>query len=166
MTARLCRGLTGLGGGVAGRVGVVVRLLGGGGVGRGIGVVARVPYGPGWALVGDAGYLKDFITAQGIQEAFRDAELCAQALDQTFAGRRTFDTAMQEYQERRDSQVMPMYEFSAQLAALDPPPPEMQQLLAAVSRSRPAMDGFARLTAGVTSPSEFFSEASPERLLA
>ncbi|MGH9033580.1 MAG: NAD(P)/FAD-dependent oxidoreductase, partial [Acidimicrobiia bacterium] len=36
----------------------------------------RKPYGPGWALVGDAGYNKDFITAQGIHDAFRDAELC------------------------------------------------------------------------------------------
>ncbi len=101
----------------------------------------RRPYGPGWALVGDAGYLKDFITAQGIQDAFRDAELCAQALDQTFTGRRTFDTAMKDYQESRDTQVMPMYEFTAQLASLDPPPPEMQQLLGAVSRSRPARTG-------------------------
>ena len=42
----------------------------------------RKPYGPGWALVGDAGYNKDFITAQGILDAFRDAELCATALDQ------------------------------------------------------------------------------------
>ena len=37
----------------------------------------RKPYGPGWALVGDAGYNKDPITAQGITDAFRDAELCA-----------------------------------------------------------------------------------------
>ena len=40
----------------------------------------RKPYGPGWALVGDAGYNKDPITAQGITDAFRDAELCAVAL--------------------------------------------------------------------------------------
>ncbi|HEY6745381.1 MAG TPA: NAD(P)/FAD-dependent oxidoreductase, partial [Mycobacteriales bacterium] len=40
----------------------------------------RTPYGPGWALVGDAGYNRDFITAQGMQDAFRDAELCAAAL--------------------------------------------------------------------------------------
>ncbi|MGH3934139.1 MAG: NAD(P)/FAD-dependent oxidoreductase [Pseudonocardiaceae bacterium] len=33
----------------------------------------RKPYGPGWALAGDAGYNKDFITAQGINDAFRDA---------------------------------------------------------------------------------------------
>ncbi len=37
----------------------------------------RRPFGPGWALVGDAGYNKDFITAQGIQDAFRDAGRCA-----------------------------------------------------------------------------------------
>jgi 2-polyprenyl-6-methoxyphenol hydroxylase-like FAD-dependent oxidoreductase len=41
----------------------------------------RKPYGPGWVLVGDAGYDRDFITAQGIQDAFRDAELCAAALN-------------------------------------------------------------------------------------
>jgi flavin-dependent dehydrogenase len=46
----------------------------------------RKPYGPGWALVGDAGYLKDSITAQGISDAFRDAERCAQALDEFFLG--------------------------------------------------------------------------------
>ena len=43
----------------------------------------RQPFGPGWALVGDAGYNKDFITAQGIADAFRDAERCATALDET-----------------------------------------------------------------------------------
>ncbi|MEV0804679.1 NAD(P)/FAD-dependent oxidoreductase [Kribbella sp. NPDC050281] len=117
----------------------------------------RTPYGPGWALVGDAGYLKDFITAQGIQDAFRDAELCVQALDQAFTGSRTYDAAMKEYQDTRDTQVMPMYEFTAQLASLEPPDPEMQRLLGAVSQSPAAMDGFARVAAGVTSPAEFFS---------
>ncbi len=117
----------------------------------------RTPYGPGWALVGDAGYLKDFITAQGIQDAFRDAELCVQALHQTFTGRRTYDAAMKEYQDSRDAQVMPIYGFTAQFASLEPPAPEMQRLLGAVSRSPSAMDGFARVAAGVTSPAEFFS---------
>jgi flavin-dependent dehydrogenase len=45
----------------------------------------RRPYGPGWALVGDAGYHKDPITAQGISDAFRDAELLAEAIDDGFA---------------------------------------------------------------------------------
>jgi 2-polyprenyl-6-methoxyphenol hydroxylase-like FAD-dependent oxidoreductase len=117
----------------------------------------RKPYGPGWALVGDAGYLKDFITAQGIQDAFRDAELCAHALDQTFTGSRPYDAAMKEYHDSRDAQVMPMYEFTAQFASLDPPPPELQHLLAAISQTPSSMDGFARVAAGVTSPTDFFS---------
>ena len=116
----------------------------------------RKPFGPGWALVGDAGYNKDFITAQGIHDAFRDAELCAAALDEAFSGPRSFEEAMGEYQARRDEQVLPMYEFTAELAALAPPSPEMQQLLSAVSTSQEAMDGFARVAAGVTSPAEFF----------
>ena len=47
----------------------------------------RKPFGPGWALVGDAGYHKDFITAQGMQDAFRDAELCAAAIADALSGR-------------------------------------------------------------------------------
>jgi flavin-dependent dehydrogenase len=125
----------------------------------------RKPYGPGWALVGDAGYNKDFITAQGIQDAFRDAELCATALHQAFSGARPFDTAMRAYQSARDDEVLPMYEFTAELASLEPPPPEMQQLLAAVSGNQEAMDGFARVTAGVTSPAEFFSDENVGRIL-
>jgi flavin-dependent dehydrogenase len=117
----------------------------------------RKPFGPGWALVGDAGYNKDFITAQGITDAFRDAELCATALDESLSGRRPFDEAMGEYQATRDEHVLPMFEFTCQLATLDPPPPEMQQLFAAMHGNQAAMDGFARVNAGVTSPAEFFS---------
>jgi 2-polyprenyl-6-methoxyphenol hydroxylase-like FAD-dependent oxidoreductase len=124
----------------------------------------RRPYGPGWALVGDAGYNRDFITAQGIADAFRDAELCAAALHQSFLGD-DFDRAMGVYQSDRDRQVLPMYEFTAQLAALEPPPPELQRLLGAVHGNQPAMDQFARVNAGVTSPEEFFSEANVGRIL-
>jgi len=84
----------------------------------------RKPYGPGWALVGDAGYNKDPITAQGITDAFRDAELCAAAMDQAFTGARVFDDAMSHYQSTRDQHVLPMYEFTCQLATLEPPPPD------------------------------------------
>jgi 2-polyprenyl-6-methoxyphenol hydroxylase-like FAD-dependent oxidoreductase len=126
----------------------------------------RKPYGPGWALVGDAGYNKDFITAQGIQDAFRDAELCARALDEAFSGVRLFDLAMGDYQSARDAHVLPMYEFTCQFATLEPPPPEMQQLLAAIHGNQEAMDGFARTVAGVTSPAEFFSDQNIGRIFA
>jgi 2-polyprenyl-6-methoxyphenol hydroxylase-like FAD-dependent oxidoreductase len=117
----------------------------------------RKPYGPGWALVGDAGYNKDFITAQGIADAFRDAELCAGALHEALSGARSFDDAMQAYQSTRDGHVLAMYEFTCQFAAFTPPSSEMQQFFAAVHGNQDAMDGFARVFAGVTSPAEYFS---------
>ena len=126
----------------------------------------RTPYGPGWALVGDAGYNKDPITAQGISDAFRDAELCAAALDDAFAGRSTFDTAMASYQHTRDDDVLPIYEFTTQLATLAAPPVEMQHLLGAVHGSQDAMDGFASIIAGTMSPAEFFDPSNIGRILA
>ena len=114
----------------------------------------RRPFGSGWALVGDAGYTRDPITAQGITDAFRDAELCATAIDETFGGRRPFEEAMTAYQRTRDAQVTPIYEFTTRLASLEPPPPEMQQLLGAVYGKEEAMDGFAGVTAGTVSPAE------------
>lgn len=117
----------------------------------------RKPYGPGWALVGDAGYNRDFITAQGIADAFLSAEQCATALDESFRGVRSFDEAMADYQRARDERVLPMYEFTYQLATLEPPPPEMQQLFGAIHGNQGAMDGFARMNAGTISPAEFFA---------
>jgi flavin-dependent dehydrogenase len=46
----------------------------------------RKSYGPGWALVGDAGYHKDPITGQGITDAFRSAQLLVEAIDAGFSG--------------------------------------------------------------------------------
>jgi 2-polyprenyl-6-methoxyphenol hydroxylase-like FAD-dependent oxidoreductase len=125
----------------------------------------RKPYGPGWALVGDAGYNKDPITAQGIADAFRDAELCAAASEQAFSGARSFDDAMGEYQRTRDEHALPMYEFTCQLATLEPPPPEMQQLLGAIHGNQSAMDGFVQMNAGTISPAEFFSPDNVGRMM-
>jgi hypothetical protein len=50
-----------------------------------------------------------------------------------------------------------MYEFTCQLATLEPPPPEMQHLFGAMSGNRSAMDGFAQVNAGTISPAEFFA---------
>jgi 2-polyprenyl-6-methoxyphenol hydroxylase-like FAD-dependent oxidoreductase len=135
-------------------------------VGTAVANYFRKPYGPGWALVGDAGYNKDFITAQGIHDAFRDAELCATALDQTFSGARPFDIAMSDYQSTRDDRVLPMYEFTTDLATLKSPPPNLQRLLEAMHGNQEAMDGFARVNAGVTSPDEFFSDENVGRIFA
>jgi 2-polyprenyl-6-methoxyphenol hydroxylase-like FAD-dependent oxidoreductase len=126
----------------------------------------RKPYGPGWALVGDAGYNKDFITGQGIHDAFRDAHLCATGLDEAWRGQRPYDQAMGAYQSARDAQVLGMYELTTELATLEPPPPQMQRLLGAAAGNQAAMDGFAQVNAGVLAPSEFFSEANAGQILA
>ena len=123
----------------------------------------RKPYGAGWALVGDAGYDRDFITGQGIMDAFHDAELCVDALDAAFRGSRPFEVAMGDYQRARDARVRAMYDFTCQLAALEPPPPELQEVLAAIHGDQEAMDWFARMNAGTTSPAELFA---PEKTAA
>jgi flavin-dependent dehydrogenase len=92
----------------------------------------RKPSGPGWALVGDAGYHKDPITAQGISDAFRGAETLAEALDAGFSGREPLEAALARLERKRDEEAMPMYEFTCQLATLEPPPPVMQQLFTAL----------------------------------
>jgi flavin-dependent dehydrogenase len=125
----------------------------------------RKPFGPGWALVGDAGYSKDPITAQGISDSFRDAELCACALEAVFNGVHSFENAMSAYQQTRDARGMPIYEFTTQLATLEPPPPEMQQLLFAVHHDQEAMDGFVSVVAGTVSPVEFFDPTHIGRVM-
>jgi flavin-dependent dehydrogenase len=126
----------------------------------------RRPYGDGYALVGDAGYNKDPITAQGITDAFHDAERCSQAIDDWLAERTPFDDAMRTWHHDRDAAVGAMYEFTAQMATLEEPPPQMQQLLAAVSRSQDAMNDFVSVIAGTIKPTAFFVEENVGRLLA
>jgi 2-polyprenyl-6-methoxyphenol hydroxylase-like FAD-dependent oxidoreductase len=125
----------------------------------------RKPFGPGWALVGDAGYNKDPITAQGITDAFYDAERCTDALVDVFERGRPFDEAMANWQRTRDEHAMPMYEFTTNLASLEPPPPEMQQLLAAVGGNQAAMDDFVSVVAATLSPVEFFDPQHIGRLM-
>lgn len=117
----------------------------------------RVPYGSGWALVGDAGYTKDPVTAQGITDAFRDAERCAEAVHEWLSGDSQFEDAMALYHKERDERALPIYEFTTQLATLEPPPPEQAQLMMSVAASQPAMDAFVSVTAGTLSPVEFFA---------
>jgi 2-polyprenyl-6-methoxyphenol hydroxylase-like FAD-dependent oxidoreductase len=126
----------------------------------------RKPYGPGWALLGDAGYHKNPITAMGINDAFRDAELVAAALDDAFAGRRPYEEGMSDYQRTRDGEVMPVYEFTDEFAQLEPPPPEMQQLIGAMHGNQEAMDGFVSVQANTLPAPEFFAPENVGRIMA
>ncbi len=82
----------------------------------------RKPYGPGWALVGDAGYHRDFITGLGITDAFRDADLLAAAIDAGLSGRQPLEEALAGYERERNEIATPLYEFTTDLARLETPP--------------------------------------------
>ncbi len=125
----------------------------------------RTPYGPGWALVGDAGYHKDPITGYGITDAFRDSEWLAEALDAGLAGRRPLEEALAEYQGKRDAFAMPMYELICQLASMEPPPPEMQALLAALAGTPDAITRFIGVLDGTVSVPEFFADENISRIM-
>jgi flavin-dependent dehydrogenase len=71
----------------------------------------RHAHGPGWALVGDAGYFKDPLTAHGITDALRDAELLASAID---AGS---DGALADYQDQRDAASLELFETTDAIAS-------------------------------------------------
>jgi len=69
--------------------------------------------GPGWALVGDAGYFRDPITAHGITDALREAELVARAVAEDD------DAALLEYQSRRDELVRGLLDVTHRISAFD-----------------------------------------------
>ncbi|MBC8160380.1 MAG: FAD-dependent monooxygenase [Roseiflexaceae bacterium] len=72
----------------------------------------RQSFGPGWALVGDAGMYLDPITGQGINNALTAAELFAEAWGKT-RRRASWMNAMAEYQRRRDAATRPIYNLVA-----------------------------------------------------
>jgi 2-polyprenyl-6-methoxyphenol hydroxylase-like FAD-dependent oxidoreductase len=69
--------------------------------------------GPGWTLVGDAGYFKDPLTAHGISDALRDAELLARAACEGT------DAALVQYQRVRDELVRPLLDVTDRIASFD-----------------------------------------------
>ncbi|HXW53477.1 MAG TPA: FAD-binding monooxygenase, partial [Myxococcota bacterium] len=94
----------------------------------------RRPFGPGWALVGDAGYVRDPITAQGISDSFLSAELLTQAIDEVTSGRTHPMSAFAEYERRRNAQVFRMYDFTLTTASLALVPEDVR-FLQSIARS-------------------------------
>jgi 2-polyprenyl-6-methoxyphenol hydroxylase-like FAD-dependent oxidoreductase len=76
----------------------------------------RVPGGPGWALVGDAGFTKDPVSAHGISDALRDAELLTNALDAMLQEDESEAAALTTYHLTRDRFALPLHEATRTLA--------------------------------------------------
>lgn len=121
----------------------------------------RRPFGSGWALVGDAGLVMDPITGQGIGDAFRDAELLADAVADGLGGRRPLERALAAYQRARDRAALPMYRFTADLASFAPP--ASQELLFRALADRP--DEISRFLAVLTGAVPIRAFFSPRNLI-
>jgi 2-polyprenyl-6-methoxyphenol hydroxylase-like FAD-dependent oxidoreductase len=126
----------------------------------------RKPYGKGWALVGDASYNRDPITAQGISDAFIEAEMLAATLSTAWSGTGTLDDGLAAQETARNERVRPMYEFTSQLAALEPPPPEMRALFGALRGNEDATSAFLSAITGAIPLAEFMSHENLARITA
>jgi 2-polyprenyl-6-methoxyphenol hydroxylase-like FAD-dependent oxidoreductase len=89
----------------------------------------RTPYGPGWALVGDAGYWKDPLSAHGMTAGLRDAELLARAVVRAPRPGRAQAEALADYAEQRDALSLPMLRVVERVAAHDWTMPQVRELL-------------------------------------
>ena len=78
----------------------------------------RKPYGPGWALAGDAGFLKDPILGTGIDDAFRDADLLSNAIARGLRGDEPMESALAAYQQVRDAQSKPLFDVLCEFASM------------------------------------------------
>ena len=125
----------------------------------------RKPYGEGWALVGDAGYCKDPMTAQGISDAFIDAESMCETVDAGLSGRGALDRLFAEHESARNERVGAMYEFTQQFATLEPPPEPMQQLFGALRTNQNATNAFFSAITGAISLSDFMSPENLGRIM-
>lgn len=126
----------------------------------------RKPFGPGWALVGDAGYHKDPITAQGITNSFSHAELLAEAIDAGLSGRERILLALADYETKRNAEVLPMFEHTCKLAKLEPPSLEMQHLFDALQANRVQIGRMLGTITGTVPIPEFFSRENMNRIMA
>ena len=105
-------------------------------------------YGPGWALVGDAGYYKDPITTHGITDGLRDAELLADAIVDALGGGVSEPMAMANYQSARDRMSARLFSATEAVAAYDWDTGQVRTLLrqvsAAMAHELELLPGFVR----------------------
>lgn len=125
----------------------------------------RRPFGPGWALVGDAGFCQDPFPAWGISDAFRDAQALADAIDAGLTGRQRLGDALAAYAQRRDEVSLPMYEETLRSAQLGPPPLDQLRLRTALRHNQPETERFLGAIFGGYGAEEFFAPANLGRII-
>jgi len=126
----------------------------------------RRPFGPGWALVGDAGCHKDPIRALGICDAFRDADFLTTAIHEGLAGQCPLDDALMRYERRRNEATMAEYRENIAAARFTPLSPELLQLRLALRGNQEDTNRFVMALEGWISQEEFFDPENLKRISA
>jgi flavin-dependent dehydrogenase len=125
----------------------------------------RKPYGPGWALVGDAGLHKDPILALGICDGLRDVAFLADAIADGLGGRVVMATALAEYERRRNEASATDYAENIAAARFTPLPPQVLAIRAAVRDKPEEATRMWKARVGMIDPAQFFNPQYLERLL-
>jgi flavin-dependent dehydrogenase len=125
----------------------------------------RVPHGPGWALVGDAAYHKDPITANGISDAFRDAASLSDAIAAGLDRVTPLDEALAAHEAKRDAQCFPELQGVLEAVSFGPLPEQHRHLRAALRNNQAGADAFVSMFAGALSPQEFFAPENMQRMM-
>ncbi|MFJ9619465.1 NAD(P)/FAD-dependent oxidoreductase [Streptomyces noursei] len=125
----------------------------------------RASAGPGWALVGDAGFHKDSLPANGISDALEHAELLADHIHQGLAGAADLDTVLTRYARSRDAGTFDSYRLTCWLAGMRIPASVVRRLQVLASSERGSAHFFSLLAQALTesreSPARNRSESSP-----
>ncbi|WP_162606334.1 NAD(P)/FAD-dependent oxidoreductase [Jiangella asiatica] len=118
--------------------------------------VLRTSFGPGWALVGDAGAVMDSVSAQGIAHALADAESLAHAVVAGLSGSLPLAAALAERHRLRDRTVRPMFDLTLRLAELRSR--RVDHLMFAALADRPAdAERFFGALSGTVPADRFFT---------
>lgn len=116
----------------------------------------RQAFGSGWVLVGDAGHHRDTITAQGITNAFTQAQLLANELPPDLADRHRTDVALQRFQARRDAELADSYRSTLELARLEVTESRLESLRG-ISRHPALTERYFAVVAGIIAMDDFLT---------
>ena len=123
----------------------------------------RVPHGPGWALVGNAGLYRDSITAHRLTDAWRDAELLDEALHRGLTGAMPMNEALDQYQQSRDATAGPLFRLTCEVARLAAPDAGQQFLLDALREDPEQTRRYFAALAGTIPLAAFFESGTGVR---
>ncbi|MFE7131821.1 FAD-dependent oxidoreductase [Streptomyces sp. NPDC057638] len=114
----------------------------------------RRAHGPGWVLAGDAGHHKDPVSAQGISDAFADADGLADALDTGLSGAAGLDQALARHTATRDAHRLGTFAYTCEQAELRPFGADFLADLTRTAADEQAVEAFLNTFVGCDAPAD------------